>query len=114
MLARIESLVTARANFAFETTLATRSYALKIPPWRRSGYVASLVYLRLPSIESSIERVRRRVVAGGHGIPEETIRRRFGKSVDYFDDLYKSIVDTWYIFESADGKFVEVNSRDQT
>jgi predicted ABC-type ATPase len=110
MLERIDDLVTAGANFAFETTLATLSYARKIPVWRRSGYVASLVYLRLPSAEVSIERVRRRVVAGGHGIPEEIIRRRFGKSAAYFDNLYKSIVDRWYIFESSEGGFVEMDS----
>lgn len=110
MLERIENLMAARADFAFETTLATRSYAPKIAAWRRSCYVALLVYLRLPSVEASIERVRRRVVAGGHGIPEEIIRRRFGKSADYFENLYKSIVDRWYIFESTEGDFVEMKS----
>ena len=105
MLERVDSLVTARADFAFETTLATLSYAPKLRAWRRIGYVASLVYLRLPSVEASVERVRRRVMAGGHGIPEEIIRRRFGTSAVYFENLYKSIVDRWYIFESADGEF---------
>jgi predicted ABC-type ATPase len=110
MLERIDNLVTARTDFAFETTLATLSYARKIRAWRRSGYVASLLYLRLPSVEASIERVRRRVMAGGHGIPEEIIRRRFGTSAAYFEDIYKSIVDRWYIFDSAEGEFVEAES----
>lgn len=110
MLGRIDDLVAAGADFAFETTLATLSYAQKIPAWRRAGYVASLVYLRLPSIEASIGRVRRRVAAGGHGIPEEIIRRRFATSAAYFENLYKSIVDRWYVFESTDGQFVEVES----
>lgn len=110
MLERIDSLATAGADFAFETTLATLSYARKIPVWRRSGYIASLVYLRLPSVEASMERVRRRVAAGGHGIPEEIIRRRFGKSAGYFDNLYKSIVDKWYIWQSVEGDFVLAKS----
>jgi predicted ABC-type ATPase len=113
MLERIDNLAAASADFAFETTLATLSYARKIPAWRRSGYVASLVYLRLPSIEASVERVQRRVMAGGHTIPEEIIRRRFGKSAAYFENLYKSIVDRWYIFQSTDGEFVEAESWDQ-
>jgi predicted ABC-type ATPase len=113
MLERIDSLVTARADFAFETTLATLSCAPKLRAWRRIGYVASLVYLRLPSIEASVERVRRRVMAGGHGIPEEIIRRRFGTSGAYFENLYKSIVDRWYVFDSADGEFIEAESWDQ-
>jgi predicted ABC-type ATPase len=110
MLERIDSLVTAGADFAFETTLATLSYARKIPVWHRSDHVVSLIYLRLPSVEASMERVRRRVAAGGHGIPEETIRRRFGKSAVYFENLYKPIVDKWYIWESVEGDFVLVES----
>lgn len=43
MLERIDNLVTARTDFAFETTLATLSYARKIRAWRRSGYIASLL-----------------------------------------------------------------------
>lgn len=113
MLERIDSLVTAGADFAFETTLATRSYAPKITLWRRSGYIVSLIYLRLPSIEASLERVRRRVEAGGHTIPEEIIRRRFGMSAAYCEDLYKSIVDRWYIYESIEGDFVLAQSWDR-
>ncbi len=113
MLERIDNLVTAGADFAFETTLAALSYARKIPLWRRSGYVATLVYLRLPSVEASVERVRRRVAAGGHGIPEEIIRRRFGKSAAYFENLYKSIVDRWYIWQSIEGDFLLAESWDR-
>ena len=113
MLERIDNLATAGSDFAFETTLASLSYARKIPMWRQAGYVASLVYLRMPSVEASIERVQRRVAAGGHGIPEEIIRRRFGKSAAYFDNLYKTIVDRWYVFESTDGQFVEAESWDR-
>jgi predicted ABC-type ATPase len=113
MLERIDNLVTDQADFAFETTLATLSYARKIRAWRRSGYVVSLVYLRLPSIEASIERVQRRVMAGGHGIPEEIIRRRFATSAAYLENLYKSIVDRWYIWDSIEGDFILAESWDR-
>ena len=72
MLDRIDDLVDASAEFMFETTLATRTYIRKIPQWRRSGYTISLIYQRLPSVEASIARVRRRVEAGGHGIPRRS------------------------------------------
>ena len=52
----------------------------------------------------SIERVRRRVEAGGHDIPEATIRRRFGKSLRYLDELYKPIVDEWYVWRTDGGE----------
>ena len=94
MLTRIDDCVDARTNLLFETTLATLSFVKKIQSWQEAGYAVGLVYLRLPSVEMSIERVRRRVAAGGHGLPEETIRRRFPKSLDYFDRLYKPLVDS--------------------
>lgn len=114
MLGRIDELAAAGADFMFETTLATLTYARKIPQWRRSAYAISLIYLRLPSVAASLDRVRRRVEAGGHGIAEEAIRRRFEKSSDYLETIYKSIVDKWYIWDSREGSFTLAESREQT
>jgi predicted ABC-type ATPase len=105
MIERMDDLANAGAGFMFETTLATLIYTQKIPRWRAFGYSVSLIYLRLPSVEASIVRVGRRVEAGGHSIPEETIRRRFDKSVRYFENAYKTIVDEWYVWDSIEGTF---------
>jgi predicted ABC-type ATPase len=114
MLKRVDALVQANADFVVETTLATRVYAQKIPGWRLKGYVVSLLYLRLGSVEESIMRVRRRVAAGGHGIPEDTIRRRFGKSLKYFETIYKPVVDEWYMWESREGIFILVEASNES
>jgi predicted ABC-type ATPase len=114
MIRRIDDLGNSGVDFAFETTLATLSYARKIPLWRRAGYVVSLIYLRLPNVEASIRRVRRRVAAGGHGISENVIRRRFEKSVGYLENTYKPIVDKWYICNSIEGSFTLVEFGDRT
>jgi predicted ABC-type ATPase len=106
-------LASAGADFMFETTLATLTYAKKIGRWRAVGYSTSLIYLRLPSVEAAIARVKRRVEAGGHGIPEDIIRRRFKKSMNYFENVYKAIVHEWYVRESAEGAFVLAESWDQ-
>ena len=105
MLKRIDALVEAQAEFMFETTLASLSYARKIPIWQAQGYTVVLFYLRLPSVQHSIERVRRRVADGGHSIPEDVIRHRFAKSIHYLESLYKPIVDEWYIWDSLEGEF---------
>jgi predicted ABC-type ATPase len=110
MLGRIDALVARNADFVVETTLASLTYARKIPVWRSKGYRVSLVYVRLGSVAESMARVRRRVEAGGHGIPEEAIRRRFGKSVAYLEAIYKPIVDAWYVWESQEGRFILVDS----
>jgi predicted ABC-type ATPase len=110
MLERIDELSHAGADFVVETTLATLAYARKIPVWRRERYSVSLIYVRLGSVAESMARVSKRVRAGGHGIPEEAIRRRFGKSLVYLQTIYKPIVDSWYIWESRDGKSILVES----
>lgn len=105
MLERIASLVDARQELMLETTLASLTYATKIPRWRQLGYSVALIYLRLPSADASIDRVRRRVAAGGHDIPEHIILQRFIKSHDYLERIYKPIVDEWYIWDSLEGDF---------
>lgn len=113
MLDRIDDLVVRGADLAIETTLATLTYARKIHAWRERGYNVTLIYLRLGSIEDSIDRVRKRVEAGGHSIPPEIIARRFGKSAYYFEKVYKPIVNQWYVWESQEGRFALASSSEQ-
>lgn len=65
MVARLKELARTRANFAFETTLASRSFA----PWLASlvagGYRFHLVFLWLPSADLAVARVADRVRLGG-------------------------------------------------
>jgi predicted ABC-type ATPase len=105
MLRRIDQLVADGVEFMFETTLASLTYAQKIPRWQHSGYHVSLIFLRLPGPSTAIERVRGRVLAGGHGIPEEIIRQRFDKSLRYLEEIYKPLVDDWSVWDSLDGSF---------
>jgi predicted ABC-type ATPase len=64
-------------SFSFETTLSGRFYSRHIPEWRSSGYKVKLFYLRLATPELAFARVRKRVLLGGHDVPEHIIRRRF-------------------------------------
>jgi predicted ABC-type ATPase len=105
MLERIEELIASGTDLVVETTLASLTYAQKIPAWQQSGYHVALIYLRLASPEQSVDRVRKRVAAGGHGMPEQVIRRRFDKSLRYLEDYYKPIVDEWEIWDSLEGDF---------
>jgi predicted ABC-type ATPase len=105
MLRRIAALAEARLEFMFETTLASLIYAQKIGSWQKVGYSVALIYLRLPNVEVSINRVRRRVADGGHSVPEAVIRQRFSRSLHYFENLYKPLVDEWYVWNSREGDF---------
>lgn len=104
MLRQIDALIAAHHDFMFETTLASLGYARKIPAWREAGYHVGLVYLRLPSVESSLTRVAKRVADGGHSVPQEIIRRRFHRSLTCLAS-YKSLVNEWYVCDSLEGEF---------
>lgn len=101
MLARMSELVSARASFAFETTLATRSYAPWLERLRTSGYRIGLFFLWLPSPEEAIERVRQRVRQGGHDVPEPVIRRRFFRGLRNFFSLYAPAVSEWTMYDNS-------------
>lgn len=101
MLEQIHEHAAKDESFAFETTLSGRSYAQLIPVWRKQGYLVKLFFLRLPSDEMAIERVRQRVTVGGHNVPEDVIRRRFQAGLNNFENLYKPIVDEWILYDNA-------------
>ena len=52
-------------DFAFETTLATKSYAKTITRAQKNGYLITLVFFWLDSVDLAIERVKTRVLEGG-------------------------------------------------
>jgi len=101
MLKRLDELAASRANFAFETTLASRSFAGKLEKWTASGYRFHLIHLWLPAPEMSIGRVAGRVLAGGHFVPDETIRRRYHAGLSNFFELYKSLAISWMLFDTS-------------
>ena len=112
MLKRLDELTQAGAGVMFETTLATRHYVRRIELWQQDGYTVSLIYLRLPDVETSLARVAKRVAAGGHDIPEGTVRKRFVLSSQYLETLYKPIVDAWYVWDSLEGRFDPIEAWD--
>ena len=88
-------------SFAFETTLSGRGYIRWIPIWQRRGYHVKLVFLRLPTLETAVARVRQRVSEGGHDVPEAVIRRRFRAGWSNFELVYRDLVDEWVIYDSS-------------
>lgn len=102
MLSRMKKLERERVNFAFESTLAARSFAQKLIMLKESGYAFHIVFLWLPNEDFAINRVAERVRMGGHGIPEDTIKRRYHAGLSNFFELYQEIADTWYFYDNSE------------
>ncbi len=119
LVERLDKLEEKRADFAIETTLATKKLAPRLRRLREDGYETHLIFLWMPSDDLAVQRVAARVRAGGHNVPEETIRRRYRAGISLFFNLYQPLVDSWKLYDNSriadptliawgsDGKLVE-------
>ena len=104
MLARMDELLQKGETFAFETTLATKSYKQKIEWAQANGYEVTLLFFWLDSPNIAKKRVAQRVAEGGHNIPLETIERRYYNGIANLFTIYIDIVDICYIFDNSEGR----------
>jgi len=101
MLRRLQDLAESGSNFAFETTLSGRTFAAWLRDLGTANYVRHLVFLWLPTADMAVARVRARVKAGGHSIPEDTIRRRYHRGIDNFFRLYRPLAEAWRVYDNS-------------
>src|SRR5688572_26027170 len=104
MLHRINELLNNNVNFAFETTLATKSYKNKVFQAKQQGYNVTLLFFWLQNVELAIERVKTRVLEGGHNIETDVIKRRYHNGIKNLFEIYLTIVDEAMIFDNSEGK----------
>lgn len=104
LLRRLHKLAERKRSFAFETTLASRSLAPWIRSLKQDGYFFALWYVWLQSADLAVQRVMQRVATGGHQIPEETIRRRYQRSVQNLKELYLPLADRWEVLDNSESK----------
>lgn len=107
MLKRIKKLLESGENFAFETTLSTRSYVQFIDRAKEMDYQVTCLFFWLNSEELAISRVKTRVKEGGHHIPEDVIRRRYKSGLRNFFNLFLNKVDNW-LFVNNSGDDYEI------
>jgi predicted ABC-type ATPase len=101
MMHRLHELAEQRKTFAFETTLAARSYAAWLKELRGVGYNFQLSFLWLRSPELAVHRVRERVRAGGHDVAEVVIRRRHHAGLRNFWTLYQPLAEAWSVYDNS-------------
>ena len=77
---RLDAAVAQGQSFAFETTLGGRSVPARLLAASRTHDVL-MWFCGLDSPEQHLERVRQRVAAGGHDIPEAKVRERWHSAI---------------------------------
>jgi predicted ABC-type ATPase len=102
MLDEIDTFRKRRVDFAFETTLSGKTYVTLLKEMKALGYEVHIYFLWLRSVDLALERVAERVAAGGHSVPERTVRRRFDRGLHNLFHLYRQLVDSWIIFDNSE------------
>jgi predicted ABC-type ATPase len=87
-------------SFCQETTLTGKMILRVLQKAKTSGFNLKMYYVGLESSDIAAERVASRVEKGGHGIPEEDIKRRYEISLKNFKNVVK-ICDDVFVFDNS-------------
>ena len=101
MLKKINEYIIQQNDFAFETTLSSRTFRNTILKSKKSGYETTLLFFWLNSVELAYERVENRVFEGGHHVPKHVISRRYYAGIKNLFDIYMPVSDYWMIFDNS-------------
>ncbi len=101
MLKRLRELAAKRKDFSFETTLSGRAYAPLLHDLRAAGYRIRLDFLWIPDLAITQQRVKQRVVKGGHNIPDAVQQRRFHLGIRNLAELYRPLIDWWRLYDNT-------------
>jgi len=112
LLDRIRDCMRRNQSFALESTLSGKAHFRLLKEAKEAGYRIVLHFLMLPSPELARERVRKRVMEGGHSIPADVIERRFHRGKENLP-MYKSIADDWKVWDTANGTTELIDEKDQ-
>lgn len=108
MLLKMKYMMENMKDFCVETTLATRSLLKTISDAHKRGYSVTLMYFWLNSPDLAVKRVKARVAAGGHNIPEDVVRRRYETGLSYLFDDYMPVCDKWILADNSKIPFAVV------
>ena len=112
VLAFVGHAMGAKVPFAMETVFSDwepqadgsiRSKIQLIQQLQKAGYFVLLFFVGLASPDLSVMRVQTRVIEGGHGIDEDTLRRRFPKTQHAISEAIK-VADASILTDNSRGK----------
>ena len=101
------ALLGQQVTFSFETVMSSRSKLDFLAEAREAGYRTYLYFVGTVDPDINVSRVRSRVAANGHSVPEDKIRSRYFNSMKL---LYEAIqrADRAYIFDNSGAKSILV------
>ena len=107
-------------SFTFETVMSSPDKVQLLRDARRRSFRTYLYFIATEDPGINVERVKNRVVDGGHDVPEGKIRERYHRSLGLLGDAIQAtnrafLFDTsegnaWYFAEVTEGSTLELKS----
>ena len=100
VLEMAEGYLNSRSSFLIETTLSGNTYLRMMARAKELGYLVVLLYVGTSDVSINIQRVKIRVLKGGHDVPVEDQLRRYPRS---FANLRKALelADEAIVFDNS-------------
>ncbi len=108
VLKKLDNLLDSGKSFAMETTLSGKNHIKTIKKAKDLRYKVCLIYSYLDNPDFCENRIKVRVLNGGHDIPHDDIVRRFYRSKENFWNIYKDLVDEWNLFYNGTSEYILV------
>ena len=93
--------IAAGQSFAVETTLSGKTHARWLAGDLAVGWRTHLAFVYTRTPDENVLRVQKRVLSGGHNIPEPDVRRRYDRSFSNFFKLYRPLVQSWVLIDNT-------------
>jgi predicted ABC-type ATPase len=106
----VRSELKKKNSFAIESTLSGQFLLDIVKEAKSKKYSVQIIYIFLESSRVSIERIRVRVLKGGHHIPDADVIRRFTRSKNNFWKIYREQADSWQIIYNGEDRPIQVAS----
>ncbi len=105
---RLEEILKKNNSILIESTLSGLGLLNRILDFKKAGYIISIVFVFLDSIDLCKKRVKIRVKKGGHNVPPADIERRYNRCHKNFWEKYRFIADSWQLLYNGKERPVEV------
>ena len=92
--------IASKVSFGFETVGSTQDKLDFLREAKEKGYRIFLLFVTTRDPEINIARVRQRVLAGGHDVPEDKIRSRYHRTMGFLRE-YVDVSDIAYVFDNS-------------
>ncbi len=108
LIQRLDHSIIQGISFVLESTLSGLTLRKTIQRCREEDYRVELYFIFLASPRQNIERIKGRVIKGGHHVPDADVIRRYRRSLHNFWKTYRFLASEWNLIYNSTSQFQTV------